>query len=67
MKLVDKKGNKVGVVHYDDGRDIKVGDIIKTDKIYRVAHRVWEASIGEITAVIVEEITKIEELWTNRK
>lgn len=57
MILVDKKGNQVGVLHYSDGRDIRVGDIVKGDKfLFRVTHRVWETSVGEITSLLVEKV-----------
>lgn len=61
MKILDIEGKHLGNMYYCDGRDVRVGDLIKLDKVYIVLRRVWEASVGEITSVFVRE-AKIEEI-----
>lgn len=57
MKLIDIKGNNIGQIFYNNGRDIVIGDCIKCDKVYVVVSRVWDAGVGEITNLIVREAT----------
>lgn len=57
MKLLDVKGNYIGKMYYNDGSNVAVGDCIKTDKVYVVVSRVWDANVGEITNLIVREAT----------
>ena len=57
MKLLDVKGNYIGKMYYTDGKNVSVGDCIKSDKVYVVVSRVWDANVGEITNLIVREAT----------
>lgn len=58
MKLIDKSGNHVGNMYYNDGANVRVGDFVKNEKVYVVCRRIWESSVGEITTLIVREATK---------
>lgn len=57
MKIIDCNGKLVGNMLYNNGADVRVGDLVKLDKVYIVLRRVWEASVGEITALMVREAT----------
>lgn len=60
MKIINYNGKFVGDMHYTDGVHVRVGDFVKLDKVYVVQRRVWEAAVGEITTLIVREVTPNE-------
>lgn len=63
MKLIDKNGNYVGEMRYTNGHSVAIGDAIKLAKVYKVVGRVWDASIGEITELLVDEVVSVYDIF----
>lgn len=63
MKMLNSNGNDVGTLNCDFS-NVRIGDIVKNgNKMLRVKARVWNASSGNITHLLVEEMDNAYDLF----